>query len=141
MGRNNRDRSNYDTNNGYHAERLRHDDSHSSGRRERSHSRERNEDHQHKTGNEDLMEKVRRQEREKSTAKGKAYASRPRTFKDSLGLKQDGRVLKKRSASPEYSHIRAVGKWSSRDDNAKIREARESMPLPAQKSREELGAI
>mmetsp|Transcript_45804 Transcript_45804/g.67605 ORF Transcript_45804/g.67605 Transcript_45804/m.67605 type:complete len:421 (+) Transcript_45804:213-1475(+) len=37
----------------------------------------------------DLMEEVLRREREKSAAKGKAYAVRPPTFKKSLAAKQD----------------------------------------------------
>lgn len=138
--RNSRDQSSHDKNNGFFDKRPHHDNYHSRCRSERSRSRERDGGHQYKIENEDLMEQVRRQEREKSTAKGRMYASRPRTFKDSLGLKQDGRA-KKRSTSPEYCHTRDLGNRSSRDNTAKASKAAESLPPPPQKTREELGAI
>lgn len=104
--------------------------------RERSRSRSRERDNYGRQ-EEDLLEKVRQLEREKSTAKGKAYASRPRTFKDSLGLKQDG-YEKKSSGNPN--------KYSSRDNVSHRKESakpKEELvaPPPVKKTNEELRAI
>eukprot|EP00581_Thalassiosira_minuscula_P011071 CAMPEP_0183716358 /NCGR_PEP_ID=MMETSP0737-20130205/10312_1 /TAXON_ID=385413 /ORGANISM="Thalassiosira miniscula, Strain CCMP1093" /LENGTH=539 /DNA_ID=CAMNT_0025945625 /DNA_START=46 /DNA_END=1665 /DNA_ORIENTATION=+ len=63
-------------------------------RRERSRSRDRNDDTNYSKSNnlndarreeQELMEEVLRRERDKTAAKGRSYAARPATFKDSLG--------------------------------------------------------
>ena len=68
-------------------------------RRDRSRSRDRGDSSpHHDTGKNSkateeerkLMEEVLRREREKSAAKGKAYASRPASFKESLGVPLEG---------------------------------------------------
>lgn len=70
--------------------------SYQDGRRpERSCSRDRGEE-------DNLMEQVRRQERETSTAKGKAYSQRPATFKNSLSIKSDGGTKKRGNSALDY---------------------------------------
>eukprot|EP00559_Dactyliosolen_fragilissimus_P006605 CAMPEP_0184863202 /NCGR_PEP_ID=MMETSP0580-20130426/9782_1 /TAXON_ID=1118495 /ORGANISM="Dactyliosolen fragilissimus" /LENGTH=347 /DNA_ID=CAMNT_0027361393 /DNA_START=489 /DNA_END=1532 /DNA_ORIENTATION=+ len=48
-----------------------------------------------------LMQKVLRQEREKSAAKGRAYAARPATFKESISHSNDYGQKRQRTHSPE----------------------------------------
>jgi len=54
----------------------------------------------------DLMEEVIQREREKSAAKGKAYASRPATFKESLSASRHG--VEVRKESPSFSYHRSL---------------------------------
>lgn len=95
-------------------------------RHERSRSRDRDND----------MEEVLRREREKSAAKGKSYASRPATFKDSLGGTSDGRGQRRRSHDRD---------WGRKPREEPKRDAMERKPVPAEpvakKSAAELAAI
>lgn len=91
----------------------------SRGGRERSRSRER-----------DLMEEVRRREREQSTAKGKAYAARPLTTKNSMATK----VRKTYHDEPAAQRVEAHHR---RKDPPK----EEEVPSRREKTPEELAAI
>lgn len=84
-----------------------------------------------------LMEEVLRREREKSAAKGKAYASRPPTFKNSLSVKQNERG-QKRGRSPERSRPRSNKQSRAKDSSAK---PTPSVAVPQEKTAEERAAI
>mmetsp|Transcript_11189 Transcript_11189/g.14958 ORF Transcript_11189/g.14958 Transcript_11189/m.14958 type:complete len:404 (+) Transcript_11189:197-1408(+) len=88
-----------------------------------------------------LMEEVLRREREKSAAKGKAYASRPATFKESLSIQQNPSCADTHNA-PSSSHRH--GKKRSHSDNKPMYDLRDAATIPnapRQKSVEELAAI
>lgn len=133
---------------GYHDDRdrgnesLRRDDRYdareSEYRRERSRSRDRDEKlNNARREEQDLMEEVLRRERDKTAAKGKAYAARPSTFKNSLG-----------SPGMQSRHLEQDEKWRPRVNEAKKTErddaAKHSKPAAApvvQKTAAELAAI
>jgi len=93
----------------------------------------------------DLMEEVLRRERDKSAAKGRAYASRPATFKESLSASRHGVEARKDSESFNNHHRYAHGKRGDRDsDRALLNDERDQTKGRAehkQKSAEEMGAI
>lgn len=84
-----------------------------------------------------LMEEVLRREREKSAAKGKAYASRPPTFKNSLSAKQNERG-QKRARSPEHCRPRSNKQSRAKDSSAK---PSTSVAAPQEKTAEERAAL
>jgi len=84
----------------------------------------------------DLMEEVLKRERDKSAAKGKAYASRPATFKESLSTSSHG-VHHRHVHSPirEADQEKAKPLLNSKQDQSK------GKTEPKQKTAEELGVI
>ena len=94
----------------------------------------------------ELMEEVLRREREKSAAKGKAYASRPATFKESIAVSRGSATERKRSYSPEYDrHYREYGQRGNGADanlasSASKADGSSTAPL-RQKTAEEMAAI
>lgn len=96
------------------------------------------------SGEADLMEEVLRREREKSAAKGKAYASRPATFKESLALSDSGSDPRKKrhsSRSPIREETNSKrGKFSAERDDGKTGAATASS-LVRERTLEELAAI
>ena len=132
---------------GYHDDRdrgnesLRRDDRYDAREREYRRERSRSRDRDEKLNNarreeQDLMEEVLRRERDKTAAKGKAYAARPPTFKNSLG-----------SPGMQSRHLEQDEKWRPRGNEAKQAErddAKDSKPAAApvvQKTAAELAAI
>ena len=82
--------------------------------RERSRSREReNNLNDARREEEELMNEVLRREREKTAAKGRAYAARPATFKESIG-----------SSGMQSKHFETDDSWRSRGENRGKREAK-----------------
>eukprot|EP00560_Eucampia_antarctica_P003723 CAMPEP_0197842612 /NCGR_PEP_ID=MMETSP1437-20131217/46833_1 /TAXON_ID=49252 ORGANISM="Eucampia antarctica, Strain CCMP1452" /NCGR_SAMPLE_ID=MMETSP1437 /ASSEMBLY_ACC=CAM_ASM_001096 /LENGTH=452 /DNA_ID=CAMNT_0043452507 /DNA_START=441 /DNA_END=1798 /DNA_ORIENTATION=+ len=97
------------------------------------------------TDEKELMEEVRRREREKTAAKGKAYAARPATFKNSLAVQRDGVVERKRSCSPEHFHAKGAGhnghqNNSFKENLGRSEESKISSFASLQKTPEELAA-
>lgn len=94
----------------------------------------------------DLMEEVRRREREKTAAKGKAYAARPATFKKSISVRDGGdESRRKRSASPDCGYHAAKKGPSSHGNEPKNDEIQDhqnfsSAHPPRKKTAEELAA-
>mmetsp|Transcript_35928 Transcript_35928/g.64728 ORF Transcript_35928/g.64728 Transcript_35928/m.64728 type:complete len:399 (+) Transcript_35928:524-1720(+) len=107
-------------------------------RRERSRSRDRGDNlNDARREEQELMEEVLRRERDKTAAKGKAYAARPATFKDSLG-----------SPGMQSRHMAQGTDWVPRANEGKPKgareDAKESKPAAApvaQKTAAELAAI
>lgn len=112
--------------------------------RERSRSRSRDREdnfNDARREEQELMEEVLRREREKTAAKGRAYAARPVSFKESIG-----------SSGMESKHLEIDESWRSRGGNRERRdtkkdereEARDSKPAAAPsvpKTAAELAAI
>jgi pre-mRNA-splicing factor 38B len=110
--------------------------------RERSRSRDREDNfNDARREEQELMEEVLRREREKTTAKGRAYAARPVSFKESIG-----------SSGMESKHLEMDESWRSRGGNRergdakKVErdDARDSKPASAPsvpKTAAELAAI
>mmetsp|Transcript_26300 Transcript_26300/g.55931 ORF Transcript_26300/g.55931 Transcript_26300/m.55931 type:complete len:399 (+) Transcript_26300:516-1712(+) len=107
-------------------------------RRERSRSRDRSDNlNDARREEQELMEEVLRREREKTAAKGRAYAARPATFKDSMG-----------TPGMQSRHLGQGVDWRPRgsDGNpkAECKDAKDSKPAAAQviqKTAAELAAI
>lgn len=107
-------------------------------RRNRSRSRDRGDNlNDTRREEQDLMEKVLRRERNKTAAKGRAYAARPTTFKDSLG-----------SNDMQSRHLKQDGDWRPRGNDSKPstkrEEVQDSKPVATpvvQKTAAELAAI
>lgn len=98
----------------------------------------------------DLMQEVLRRERENSAAKGKAYASRPATFKETLsGPRDGGRYSGDGGSGRDYHSRRGTTQQYHRSKDAtdstaikgKETSPSSSSPPPKQKTAEELAAI
>lgn len=129
---------------GYSDERGRGYDNYRSSpdrRRERSRSRDRFDNkHDARREEKELMDEVLRREREKTAAKGKSYAARPTSYKDSLGTPGMQSRHMDRDPNPEsrgYDNSKAK---ASRDD---CKPAAKASPPPAEKTKTaaELAAI
>uniref|UniRef100_A0A7S4N749 Pre-mRNA-splicing factor 38 n=1 Tax=Odontella aurita TaxID=265563 RepID=A0A7S4N749_9STRA len=112
-GRGCRGYDNHESGRGY--SNYRHDNRHD---RDRSRSPDREDCSSRKRGQDDnLLEEVLRREREQSTAKGKAYAARPVTFKQSLsvsfGATRAGGRDSEQAWSPERERGRGEASYSS----------------------------
>jgi pre-mRNA-splicing factor 38B len=143
-GRDRRDHRNENGNYRNHAHHRRDDnrrgnfshrdyDHRGSRNRDRSRSRDRS-----SPSNSDLMEEVKRREREKVFAKGRAYASRPATFKQSLSVESGVNVSSRDDHSykrDSYRESAAVQKKPQKQDIAN------SEPPSKQKTEEELAAV
>ena len=82
--------------------------------RERSRSRDREDNlNDARREEQELMNEVLRREREKTAAKGRAYAARPASFKESIG-----------SSGMESKHFDMDESWKSRGNNGVRREAK-----------------
>ncbi len=122
----------------YHGKRVQNHRDHSNKqRRDRSRSRDRSPQpstHATAASNDSyLMEEVKRREREKVFAKGRAYASRPTSFKQSIS---------EHSKDKNDSHY-DYGRHDKRDSQ-KLEDRTQQPPAPSptrQKSAEELAAI
>lgn len=119
----------------------RYDSQESNPHRDRSRSRDREDNlNDARREEQELMEEVLRREREKTAAKGKAYSTRPASFKESIG-----------SSGMQSKHLEMDIQRRSREDNrvggkAKVEReyARDSKPAAAQivqKTAAELAAI
>ncbi|KAL7529202.1 hypothetical protein ACHAXR_002845, partial [Thalassiosira sp. AJA248-18] len=104
---------------------------------ERSRSRDRGDNlNDARREEKELMEEVLRRERDKTAAKGRAYAARPATFKDSIG-----------SNGMQSRHLEQDANWRPRgNDKSKAarEDAKDSKPAAApvvQKTAAELAAI
>lgn len=107
--------------------------------RDRSRSRDRSPSRKgHSLPNEsDLMSEVIRREREKSAAKGKAYGSRPTTFKDSLS----GSNRLRESSSPDHGRGTKKHRYPPNAKNhATSEEQEEKKPNERKKTAEEIAA-
>lgn len=91
----------------------------------------------------DLMEEVRRREREKTAAKGRAYASRPSTFKESMSTKVDEGLGTKESASNYRFRTNNTyqKKDASRERTSEDNRTNSVQPPVKKKTPEELAAI
>lgn len=107
--------------------------------RERSRSRDRDDNlNDARREEQELLNEVLRREREKTAAKGRAYAARPATFKESIG-----------SSGMESKHLEVDESWRSRGEKERremkkveSEDARGSNPAPVvQKTAAELAAI
>eukprot|EP00551_Chaetoceros_affinis_P006371 CAMPEP_0203683246 /NCGR_PEP_ID=MMETSP0090-20130426/47421_1 /ASSEMBLY_ACC=CAM_ASM_001088 /TAXON_ID=426623 /ORGANISM="Chaetoceros affinis, Strain CCMP159" /LENGTH=393 /DNA_ID=CAMNT_0050552381 /DNA_START=551 /DNA_END=1732 /DNA_ORIENTATION=+ len=127
----------------YHGKRGRNDRDHwNDRRRSRSRSRDRfppTYPHAASASNQnDLMEEVKRREQEKVFAKGRSYASRPTSFKQSMG---------ESSRNKNDSYYEESGKNGSKrdghnlDDMNRTQEPHTEKSSPRQKSAQELAAI
>lgn len=94
----------------------------------------------------ELMEEVLQRERDKSLAKGREYAARPKTFKESLSASRHG--VEDRKESKDFnSHRYEQGKRRENySDDRKSRpndekDVKKDEPKPKEKTAEELGVI
>ena len=132
---------------GYSDERGRgYDDYRSSPdrRRERSRSRDRfDNNHDARREEKELMDEVVRREREKTAAKGKSYAARPTSYKDSLGTPGMQSRHMEHDTNPKRGYDNSKAKATRDVANGDCKPAAKASPPPTEKTKTaaELAAI
>ena len=87
----------------------------------------------------ELMEEVLQRERDRTAAKGRAYATRPATFKDSLGT--TGMQSKHLAQGTDWRPRRSEGKPKPKAKREDVKDCKPAAAPVAQKTAGELAAI